>query len=177
MTGNLHVPCGGVPILLCGDNHQKPPPGDAFWYRQLVESLPGVVVKSKRGDAGLAVGAYNAQACGIKLLKSARRVELVRLMRAAEVHITAATNHQSASNLLKRVRASAASGFAVHPSAAAHARHEHARATNLSHVSERDEIALRGGRCRRPRVELCARRGALPVTSRDHPRPSVIALP
>ena len=23
MTGNLDVPCGGVPILLCGDNHQK----------------------------------------------------------------------------------------------------------------------------------------------------------
>ena len=23
MTGNLDLPCGGVPILLCGDNHQK----------------------------------------------------------------------------------------------------------------------------------------------------------
>ena len=84
MTGNLDVPCGGVPILLCGDNHQKPPPGDSFWYKELVESLPGVVIKSKRGDAGAVVGTYNARACGIKLLKSARKVELVRLMRAAE---------------------------------------------------------------------------------------------
>ena len=23
VTGNLHVPCGGIPILLSGDNHQK----------------------------------------------------------------------------------------------------------------------------------------------------------
>ena len=74
MTGNLDVPCGGVPILLCGDNHQKPPPGDSFWYKELVESLPGVVIKSKRGDAGTVVGTYNARACGIKLLKSARKV-------------------------------------------------------------------------------------------------------
>ena len=49
-----------------------------------MESLPGVVIKSKRGDAGAVVGTYNARACGIKLLKSARKVELVRLMRAAE---------------------------------------------------------------------------------------------
>ena len=62
----------------------RPPPGDSFWYKELVESLPGVVIKSKRGDAGAVVGTYNAKACGIKLLKSARKVELVRLMRAAE---------------------------------------------------------------------------------------------
>ena len=73
----------------------RPPPGDSFWYKELVESLPGVVIKSKRGDAGAAVGTYNAKACGIKLLKSARKVELVRLMRAAEVHAAAGTNHPS----------------------------------------------------------------------------------
>ena len=67
----------------------RPPPGDSFWYKELVESLPGVVLKSKRGDAGAVAGTYNAAACGIKLLKSARKVELVRLMRAAEVHVTA----------------------------------------------------------------------------------------
>ena len=67
----------------------RPPPGDSFWYKELVESIPCVVVKSKRGDAGAVVGTYNAAACGIKLLKSACKVELVRLMRAAEVHVTA----------------------------------------------------------------------------------------
>ena len=54
-----------------------------------------MTVKSKRGDAGAVVGTYNAAACGIKLLKSARKVELVRLMRAAEVHATAGANHPS----------------------------------------------------------------------------------
>jgi hypothetical protein len=53
MTGNLDVPCGGVPILLCGDNHQKPPPGDSFWYKELVESLPGLVIKSKRARSSV----------------------------------------------------------------------------------------------------------------------------
>lgn len=33
MTGNEDVLCGGIPLLLCGDNHQKPPPGDTPWYR------------------------------------------------------------------------------------------------------------------------------------------------
>ena len=73
----------------------RPPPGDSFWYKELVESLPGVAIKSKRGDAGAVVGTYNARACGIKLLKSARKVELVRLMRAAEVRAAAGTNHPS----------------------------------------------------------------------------------
>ena len=73
----------------------RPPPGDSFWYKELVESIPCVVVKSKRGDAGAVVGTYNARVCGIKLLKSARKVELVRLMRAAEVHPATGTNHPS----------------------------------------------------------------------------------
>ena len=73
----------------------RPPPGDSFWYKELVESLPSVVIKSNRGDAGAVVGTYSARACGIKLLKSARKVELVRLMRAAEVHAAAGTNHSS----------------------------------------------------------------------------------
>ncbi len=54
LTGNLDVPCGGIPLLLCGDNHQKPPPGDCQWYRELVESLPDVA-KRKRGNADAAV--------------------------------------------------------------------------------------------------------------------------
>ena len=83
LTGNLDVPCGGIPLLLCGDNHQKPPPGDCQWYRELVESLPDVA-KRKRGNADATVGSFNAKACGLELLKSARKVELRRLMRAAE---------------------------------------------------------------------------------------------
>ena len=83
LTGNASVSCGGIPLLLCGDNHQKPPPGDVQWYRELVESLENVS-KKKRANAGVAVGAYNAKACGLQLLKLARRVELKRLMRARD---------------------------------------------------------------------------------------------
>ena len=95
-----------------------------------MESLPGVVIKSKRGDAGAVVGTYNARACGIKLLKSARKVELVRLMRAAEVHATAWSEPPICPDLLTRLRSSAATGFAIHPSAAAHARYGYGQATN-----------------------------------------------
>ena len=81
--GNPNVPCGGIPLLLCGDNHQKPPPGDVQWYVELVQGLVGVR-KTKQADAGVAVGAFNAKACGLQLLKQARRVELQRLMRARD---------------------------------------------------------------------------------------------
>ena len=81
--GNPNVPCGGIPLLLCGDNHQKPPPGDVQWYVELVQGLVGVR-KTKQADAGVAVGAFNAKACGVQLLKQARRVELQRLMRARD---------------------------------------------------------------------------------------------
>ena len=54
--GNPNVPCGGIPLLLCGDNHQKPPPGDVQWYVELVQGLVGVR-KTKQADAGVAVGA------------------------------------------------------------------------------------------------------------------------
>ena len=83
LTGNQNVPCGGIPLLLCGDNHQKPPPGDAQWYKELVESLPDAA-KTKRGDAAASVGSLNAKACGLELLKGARKVELRRLMRARD---------------------------------------------------------------------------------------------
>ena len=77
-------------------------------------------------------------------------------------------------NLLKRLRTSAGTGFAVHPSAAAHARYGYDAATNLSHLSERAATPLHGGRCERPRVEICARGSAcVPVTSRDRPCPHV----
>lgn len=83
LMGNPNVPCGGIPLLLCGDNHQKPPPGDVQWYVELVQGLVGVR-KTKQADAGVAVGAFNAKACGLQLLKQARRVELQRLMRARD---------------------------------------------------------------------------------------------
>ena len=49
----------------------------------LDHSLPEVA-KRKRGNADATVGSFNAKACGLELLKSARKVELRRLMRAAE---------------------------------------------------------------------------------------------
>merc|ERR1712185_607741 len=84
-------------------------------------------------------------------------------------------------NLLTRLRSSAAIGFTIHPSATAHARYGYEAATNLSNLSERAETALHGGRCQRPRVEVCARGSAsVPVTSRgppvtacSHTRPSL----
>ena len=78
LSGNLDVLCGGIPLLLCGDNHQKPPPGDTQWYVELVENIKGIASK-KRGGAPVAVGTYNAKACGLELLRSARLVRLRRL--------------------------------------------------------------------------------------------------
>ena len=83
LTGNMDVECGGIPLLLCGDNHQKPPPGDATWYTELVGSLPAVS-RSAKGNKSPAVGSVHPVALGLKLLKAARRVELKRLMRAVD---------------------------------------------------------------------------------------------
>ena len=30
--------CGGLPVLLCGDNHQKHPPGGTPWYQYMVHA-------------------------------------------------------------------------------------------------------------------------------------------
>lgn len=77
LTGNMDVMCGGIPILLCGDNHQKPPPAGTPWYRVLVQD-------ALDGGALVAEGPSVASARGLQLLRAARRVTLTRLMRVNE---------------------------------------------------------------------------------------------
>ena len=36
LKGNSEL-CGGMTVLLCGDNHQKPPPGGTPWYQYIVK--------------------------------------------------------------------------------------------------------------------------------------------
>lgn len=70
------VVLGGMPLMLAGDNHQKPPPGGTPWYRVLVEQAVG------EGENLLARAGDDAQKMGLLLLKSARLVLLRKLMRA-----------------------------------------------------------------------------------------------
>jgi hypothetical protein len=64
--------CAGIPLLLCGDNHQKPPP----WYQYMSK------IASKECEDPIIHGASSAKQRGLQLLRSARRVNLTRLMRA-----------------------------------------------------------------------------------------------
>ncbi len=68
--------CGGLPLLLCGDNHQKPPPGGTPWYQYMVK------IAAKEETDPEIHGFLSAKNRGVRLLSSARRVELHRLMRA-----------------------------------------------------------------------------------------------
>ena len=77
LTDNMDLLCGGVPILLCGDNHQKPPPAGTPWYRLLVQN-------ALEDGALVAEGPSMAVSRGLRLLHAARRVELKRLMRVNE---------------------------------------------------------------------------------------------
>ena len=72
------VTCGGIPILLCGDNHQKPPPGGVPWYKKLVDYA------LKPLESPIAQGPMSAEGRGLKLLQSAKRIDLWRIMRAKE---------------------------------------------------------------------------------------------
>jgi len=75
LTGNLDVMFGGIPLLLVGDHHQLPVIKATPWYSSLVEDAnPG----------GTATPLPNsANQIGLRVLESARRVTLTRLMRAA----------------------------------------------------------------------------------------------
>ncbi len=75
LLGNSEL-CGGMPMLLCGDNHQKPPPGELPWYQYMVK-----IAANEETDP-FSEGVDSAKRRGINLLSSARRVELKRLMRA-----------------------------------------------------------------------------------------------
>ena len=70
--------CGGIPLLLCGDNHQKPPPGGTPWYQYMTK------VASKEMEDPIIHGSSSAKQRGLLLLKAARRVDLKRLMRAKD---------------------------------------------------------------------------------------------
>ena len=70
--------CGGLPVLLCGDNHQKPPPGGTPWYQYMVKAAIDLT------EDPLKLGVTIAKNRGLILLKSAHRVQLKRLMRARD---------------------------------------------------------------------------------------------
>ena len=77
LLGNSEL-CGGLPFLLCGDNHQKPPPGGTPWYQYMVK------LAAKEETATIALGTDSANHRGITLLSAAKRIELHRLMRARD---------------------------------------------------------------------------------------------
>ena len=75
LTGNKDVVCGGIPLLLIGDNHQKAPTTGNPWYKDMVKS-------AEDHGALLAGGPATAKSRGLELLQAARRVQLRRNMRA-----------------------------------------------------------------------------------------------
>ena len=75
LTGNVDVLCGGIPVLLCGDNHQKPPTNNCPWYKDMVKNA------EEQGEL-LKGGPTTSKARGLELLQAARRVQLWRNMRA-----------------------------------------------------------------------------------------------
>jgi hypothetical protein len=77
LMGQPTLFCGGIPMLFCGDNHQKAPPGTKrTWYQELVQH-------AKDPSKGPYVnGPSTARANGHRLLVSARRYNLNRMMRA-----------------------------------------------------------------------------------------------
>ena len=77
-TTQMDVLCGGLPVLLCGDNHQKPPPGGTPWYQYMVKAALDPT------NDPVTMGSAIAKNRGLRFLKSAHRVELKRLMRARD---------------------------------------------------------------------------------------------
>ena len=79
LTGNLQSPFGGLPVLLCGDNYQKPPPKSTPWFQTLVQDS----LKVRDGDTAEGQGGCrSAIAAGLAVLRLARRFTLWRNMRA-----------------------------------------------------------------------------------------------
>ena len=72
-----NLPCGGIPLLLCGDNHQKAPPAAPMtWYQELVQHA----MNPAKGP--YKYGPTTARAVGHRLLVQARRYNLTKMMRA-----------------------------------------------------------------------------------------------
>ena len=73
----IDYPCGGLPMMFCGDPHQKKEPGSPEWHREMME----VALKQHRHQSNLADN--NVTMCkGLKLMEDATRVHLTRNMRA-----------------------------------------------------------------------------------------------
>ena len=68
---------GTLPVILSGDNWQLPPVAGKAWYRSLCENALRRGVLLGGGNAG-------ATTRGLKVLQAARRLDLVRLMRAVD---------------------------------------------------------------------------------------------
>ena len=81
LTGKKDIMFGGMPLLLVGDHHQLPAIKATPWYRSLVEDAnPGG--RSMYNGADAPVPGSPSQ-MGLRLLETARRWTLTRLMRAA----------------------------------------------------------------------------------------------
>ena len=80
MTGDDLNLFGGMPLLLCGDNHQKPPPGGKSWYKVLVEFS---LEKSLKTWDKVQANVMTATQRGARLLECSRLVTLKRIMRSA----------------------------------------------------------------------------------------------
>ena len=75
---DLNTLCGGIPMLLAGDNHQKPPPGGMPWYQYMVK------VAASEEENPFALGVSYSKQRGLRVLQAAKRVDLTRLMRAKD---------------------------------------------------------------------------------------------
>ena len=78
MTGNHDVYLGGIPLLLSGDNFQKPPPQSTPWFKTMVWSA----TPNSETANQMVLKPDGPAARGLALLQSAYRIELVRIMRA-----------------------------------------------------------------------------------------------
>lgn len=75
--GDKRTLCGGLPIMLCGDNHQIPAPKVTPWFATLVEAAHDRSLR-QRSESG------SPRPQGLAMLRQARLVSLVRQMRAIE---------------------------------------------------------------------------------------------
>ena len=68
--------CGGMPMLLCGDNHQKPPPVETPWFHTLVDAatIPGKNAPNNHN--------YVATEMGLRVVRAARLFRLSTILRA-----------------------------------------------------------------------------------------------
>ena len=75
--GDNRTLCGGLPVMLCGDNHQIPAPKATPWFTTLVEEAHAMTLRH-RSDSG------SPRPQGMNVLRQARLVTLTRQMRAIE---------------------------------------------------------------------------------------------